>query len=78
MNKKQKKLRKLSIVVFDPWYGKKNPKAYSKHPIKIGEQVLYLGDIPNCPGHCAVAKYTGEVVWMVHPDEFREAKDSEL
>jgi hypothetical protein len=70
-----KKLRKLSIVVFEPEYAKKHPEAYKDHPIKLGEHVLYLGDIPNGDGHCACAKHSGEVVWLLHPQDFREATE---
>ncbi len=73
-----KKLKKLSIVVFEPDYAKKHPEAYENHPIKLGEQVVYLGDIPNAPGHCIVAKFSGEVVWLVHPQDFREATEDEM
>lgn len=73
-----KKLKKMSIVVFDPHYGKKHPEEYKNSPVKIGEQALYLGDIPNAPGHCAVAKHSGEVVWLMHPQDFREATEEEV
>jgi hypothetical protein len=75
---KSKKPRKMSIVVFEPYYAKANPKAYDKSPVKVGEQVLYLGDIPNSTSHCVVAKHSGEVVWMVHTSDFREATEEEL
>lgn len=45
--------------------------------LEYGEQVLYLGEVPNAIGHCAVAKWSGEVVWLVHPQDFREATDEE-
>jgi hypothetical protein len=72
-----KKLKKLSIVVFEPEWGK-NDKIDPRHPLKYGEQVVYLGDIPNAIGHCAVAKWSGEVVWLVHPQDFREATEDEV
>lgn len=75
--KKPKKLKYLSIVVFEPWYATQNPDAYEKSPIKVGEQVLYLGEVPNASGHCAVVKWSGEVVWLVHPGDFREATEEE-
>jgi hypothetical protein len=73
-----KKLKKLSIVIFEPPYGKEHPEAYKDGLIKIGESVLYLGDIPNAPGHCAVIKHSGEVVWLTHPQDFREATEEEV
>jgi hypothetical protein len=69
----------MSIIVFAPAWAKKDPKRMLKgHPLKYGEAVLFLGNISNVLGHCAVAKSSGEVVWMVHPGDFRKAKDSEL
>jgi hypothetical protein len=76
--KKRSKFKFLSIVVFDPDYAKKYPNAYNNSPIKLGEQVLYLGEVPNAIGHCAVAKHSGEVVWLVHPQDFRKATEDEL
>jgi len=73
-----KKPRKLSIVSFEPWYAKKHPEAYDKSPIKLNEQVIYLGEIPNCLSHCVVVKHSGEVVWMVHTNDFRELTEDEL
>jgi hypothetical protein len=39
--------------------------------------VLYLGDITNMPGHCAVATMDGKVHWAWHPDDFRELTHDE-
>jgi hypothetical protein len=68
------KHKKMSIVIFDP----KENLFGVKHPLKRRETVLYLGEIVNVPGHCAVAKKDGEVIWLVHPEDFRKAKESEL
>ena len=73
-----KKFKKLEIVVFEPKGSLENTKAYKDHPLKPGERVLYLGDIPNVPGHCCVAKKDGAVIWLVHPEDFRTATDEEL
>jgi len=64
------KHKKMSIVVFN--------KDWAGHPLKYGETVLYLGEIVNVPGHAAVAKRDGVVVYLVHPEDFRKAKKSEL
>ena len=63
----------LEAIVFDPPY-----EVTEKSPLKIDEVVLFLGNIPNVPGHCAVVKHNGEVVWLMHPQDFRKAKESEL
>lgn len=75
---RKKKFKQYSVVVFDFEYGRKNPEAYKKHPLKLGEKVIYLGDMPNVPGHCVVAQYSGKVVPMIHPEELRLAKEEEL
>lgn len=69
----------LSIVVFEPKWAKDwTPQGVpSTHPLKWGEQVLFLGDISNGEGHCAVAKHSGEVVWLLHPQDFRLATEDE-
>lgn len=58
----------------------KNPKKDldKRHPLKWQELVVYLGEIPNALSHCAVAKYTGEVVWAVHINDFRKATEEEF
>lgn len=70
------KFKYLEAIVFDPksWDVEECPN----HPLRRNEVVYYLGEIPNIQGHIAVAKYTGLVVPMVHPEDFRKAKDSEL
>ena len=77
--KTKRKHLPMSLVIFDPRYadGKKQ-KVDKTHPLKYGETVLYLGEVVNVPGHCAVAKDTGLVVWLLHPEDFRKAKESEL
>jgi hypothetical protein len=72
---KRAKFKNCEAIVFDPsWWEKK----YAGHPLSPGEVVYFLGEIPNVPGHCVVAKHSGEVVSMVHPEDFRKAKDEEL
>ena len=73
---KKVKFKYLTVIVFEPTWAKNS--QVTNHPLEYGEQVLYLGEVPNCPGHCAVAKRNGAVIWLVHSDEFRKAKDEEL
>lgn len=73
---RRKKLKLLAVVVFEP--NTKFPEHYKNSPVRIGEQVLFMGLIPNVPGHCAVAKSSGELVWLMHPEDFRMATDDEL
>lgn len=71
------KHKKMSSVVFEPKWAK-NKGVGRRHPLKYGEMVLYLGEMVDVMGHCAVIKYSGETVLMVHPEDFRKAKESEL
>ena len=75
---KKKKLKPLAVVVFEPKYGIENPDLYHDAPLKPGEQVIFLGGIPNVAGHCAVAKHSGEIVWLMHPEDFRMAREDEI
>ena len=72
-----KKFKKLQIVVYEPGWVR-NDLDLKDSILKWGEHVLYLGEIPNVPGHCAVARHFGEVVWLVHPEDFRHPKKDEL
>ena len=45
--------------------------------IYIGDHCLYLGEIPNMPGHCVVIRKDGVVVWALHEDEFEEVPEDE-
>lgn len=41
-------------------------------------EYLYLGEIPNMTGHCAVIDDTGHVEVGYHVDDFREMTDEEI
>lgn len=73
--KAKSKFKPLEIIVFTPPY---RVKKKWKHPLKFGEVVIFMGNIPNAPGHCAVAKRNGSVIWLLHPEDFRKAKDTEI
>lgn len=77
----KRKWKQGEAIVFAPKWCK-NTKDYDvniiNHPLKYNELVYYLCEIPNVPGHCIVVRYNGQSVPMVHPDDFRKAKESEL
>jgi hypothetical protein len=77
---RRKNFKPLECVVYDPKWNVeyKSTFDWSKSPIALGEVVLFMGNIPNVIGHCAVAKHTGEVIWLVHPEDFRTAREDEL
>ena len=48
-------------------------------PLLDDSVFVYLGEIPNMPGHCVVAGHkTGRVLSGFHTDNFVELKDSEI
>jgi hypothetical protein len=63
-------------IVFDPAFI--DDADLISGPIQRGEVVYFLSNIPNVPGHCIVARYNGKIVAMVHPSDFREAREDEL
>ena len=50
--------------------------------LTAGDLCLYLGEIPNMLGHCAVVTFDrregGRVLWGCHLDSFRYATEDEL
>jgi hypothetical protein len=72
-----KKLRKLAWVKFEPSWWKNSPAYHDKHPLKFGEDVIYLGDIPNSTSHCVVVTESGKVIPIPHTADFRELTEDE-
>jgi len=46
--------------------------------IKKGDLVLFLGEIPNMPGHCAIAPPNGPVTFGWHLDNFEEPGEDDI
>ncbi len=69
-------MKKLSWTSFEPsWFV--SDEDLKQHPLKYSEHVIYLGDIPNTPGHCVVIKTTGECVPMIHTADLRVLSEEE-
>jgi hypothetical protein len=66
------------VVFFEPSWWEKSPQYHDQHPLKFGDRVYYLGEIPNVPGHCLVFKRGVGVVDMIHPGDLRKATEDEL
>lgn len=50
----------------------------SAYPFKKGSTLLYLGEIRNMPGHCAVVEVaSGKMHVGYHSDVFKEIPESE-
>ena len=67
------KFKQNQIVIFDDPPGKP-----SNYPWKIGEHLLYLGEIEQMPGHCIIVNKAGRVFWGWHTDNFRNPTEDEL
>jgi hypothetical protein len=74
------KFKPMEIVVYDPQWNKEYMRDYDWTKSEIGrrEAVIFMGNIPNAPGHCVVSKFNGQIFTMMHPEDFRRAKESEL
>jgi hypothetical protein len=68
--------RKMSLVRFDAKAPAK--AARTKYPFRIGRVYIFLGDIPNMPGHCVVAEQdSGRVYAGYHTEHFIELTEEE-
>lgn len=63
--------KQYSIVKFD--FESINPEYHNNYPFTDDGRYIFLGDIPNMPGHCVVVDYmTGQVFCGYHTDSFIE------
>jgi hypothetical protein len=69
--------RQYSLVKFDY---ESTPVEYHKcYPFKENEHYIFLGDIPNMPGHCVVVSVkTGQIYSCYHTENFIELTDDEV
>jgi len=69
--------RKLSLVRFDT---SRVPRGFRrKYPFRAGSTYIFLGEIPNMPGHCVVTDHpSGEVYSGYHTDHFAELRKDEI
>jgi len=76
-----KKFKAGQAIIFEPKWAKsakKGDDVYDGHPLKYGDTVLFLADITPAIGHCIVTTYEGNVITMLHPEDFRLAKEEEV
>jgi hypothetical protein len=68
--------RKLSLVRFDP--AQLPRPARRRYPFRVGASYIFLGEIPNMPGHCVVADHpSGKIYSGYHTDHFIELRKDE-
>jgi hypothetical protein len=76
----------LGKLVLDLTYARKHtavgvPRPFSlvKHTrVGIPQPVVFLGEIPNVPGHCAVLLGSGQCDVGYHTFDFKELTDEEV
>jgi hypothetical protein len=74
---KKKPLRNMSLVKFD--YDDVPEKYHKMYPFEDGESYLFLGEIVNMPGHCAVVcSQTGRTYIGYHTEDFIELTEDEV
>ena len=72
----KKKLKFMQHVVYDP--SPAEQRGLTEEGKKfVGTVVLFLGELPSAPGHCAII-HGKEVLWMEHTSSFRAATDAEV
>jgi len=49
-----------------------------KYPWKKNEILLFLGEIKQMEGHCAVVNKSGKIFWAYHTDDFVEPLEEEI
>ena len=77
-------IKQYSIVQLTENYKKSVHEASCKtqstswEPEFMKEQsFVFLGKIPNMPGHCVVAGQSGKVYFALHSEDFRVLSDDE-
>lgn len=78
-NLERPKPRMFSLVKAVENFQEEDPS----YPFQRDEHLVYLGEIPNMPGHCVVAKFNrpklGEIIVGYHTDNFKELdQDTEV
>jgi hypothetical protein len=71
----RKKPRKLSLVKFD--YDSVPEQYHAAYPFVKGKAYLFLGEIVNMPGHCAVVADDEVVKFGYHTENFVELTEDE-
>lgn len=69
--------RQLSLVKFEPLLAPGSLRR--KYPFRRGIAYLFVGEIPNMPGHCVVVnRKTGKIYSGYHIENFVELEEDEL
>jgi hypothetical protein len=70
--------RQYSLVKFDfDAYSEEYQKEF-QNTFKLYHRYIFLGEIPNMPGHCIVADDLGRLFVGYHTEDFVEIAEYEL
>ena len=73
---KEETPRQYSLVRFE--LGDLDPSWWDKYPFEPDGRYIFLGEIPNMPGHCVVADHiTGRMHSGYHVENFVEIPEDE-
>jgi diadenosine tetraphosphate (Ap4A) HIT family hydrolase len=68
--------RRLSLVHFD--FDNTPQDFHSKYPFEKKQVLLFMGEIPNMPGHCVVVdNASGKLYSGYHTENFTEIPEDE-
>lgn len=70
-----------SIIRVRTWYMKELRAAFGhSHPLLETALFIYLGEIPNMPGHCVVAQHggTGMTISGFHTESFEVVPEEDM
>lgn len=69
-------IRPLSLVKFD--FSSVTPLYRKVYSFKENDRYIFLGEIPNMPGHCVVIEYNkGKIYSGYHTSNFIELSEEE-
>ena len=75
---KKRKIHKLSVVVFDK---ERCPQDVWENYYKVqfsGKAFVYMGEIPQMPGHCVLINVDTGIAMIHETENFRLATQDEL
>lgn len=81
MRKNKPAFKAGQAISFEPnWANEpiKGGEVYPNHPLRYGDIVHYLAEHSPAYGHCIVCTYAGDIITMLHPEDFRAATDEEV
>ena len=69
----------LSIVMMQDWYREELKEVNMDYVFDKDNLFIYLGEIPNMPGHCVLIGHeSGKIYSGYHIEDFRLPTENEL